>query len=349
MTNRKMHDDLRCSIDVGRLSYLGSGAYSDVFALSGGKRVLKLSYYSDPLLKSMAAAMRRGDNKAAVAKFETDPITVSNKLGKITNHLIHEKRSPHFVRTYGSKNCRGFYGRVQSLIPKRQVSAYQARYNNISLQDFYASNLTEYLQKTPNIGDFQLMSIVFQVIYTLSVLQRTIKNFRHNDLSTNNVLVEKYQPKPQATYQYIIDNTKYYIPDFGLRVAIGDFDFAHGGRVSTRDASINELSIQNEKVLSGQFVDKYHISTAAHPSYDVYFFLATMYNVMLGTPHYMGCPLTMKFLIHTLKIKDPTKMIRERDHPTPDPEIVPSKIMHNPFFESLRKSYDLRVLETYSI
>jgi hypothetical protein len=71
-------------------------------------------------------------------------------------------------------------------------------------------------------------NIIFQVLYTLYILQKKYK-FMHNDFHNNNILIE--ETTPGGYYKYEIEGLNgevinYYIPNIGYIVKITDFEWA---------------------------------------------------------------------------------------------------------------------------
>ena len=88
--------------------------------------------------------------------------------------------------------------------------------NNGDLSDFIYKN---------NLNEYQLKNILFQVLYILYFIQDFFPNFKHNDMKTNNILIEKIYIK-QKYIRYIIDDKIYYLKNIGYIIKLWDFDFS---------------------------------------------------------------------------------------------------------------------------
>jgi len=111
-------------------------------------------------------------------------------------------------------------------------------------------------------SELELKGIIFQVLFTLSVLQEKIPGFRHNDLKIDNILLnfkaEPLQFKFKKNYWRLAENTPI--------VKISDFDY-----------SFVPGKIINPKVLLAQ---KNDFGCSKEPSivYDTHLFLNSVYK-----------------------------------------------------------------------
>ena len=107
--------------------------------------------------------------------------------------------------------------------------------------------------------------ILFQIIFTLAVIQKKYPGFRHNDLKANNILVQITQkPKEEQFFQYKFENKEFHIPDLGLQTRLWDFDFS----------SIPKM-IENQKV-NASWTDKINVKAEPNRYYDVHYFFCTL-------------------------------------------------------------------------
>jgi serine/threonine protein kinase len=128
------------------------------------------------------------------------------------------------------------------------------------------SDLLHYLRNNfKKLTVRQWRVLFFQVISPLAVIQSEYRAFRHNDYKPNNILLEVITMSDILnTFEYTINNNKYYIPNIGLRCKIWDFDFA----------CIPGL-IENDKV-NTEWTEKINVKPEAHPFYDVHYFFSTL-------------------------------------------------------------------------
>lgn len=112
-----------------------------------------------------------------------------------------------------------------------------------------------------------LLSLMFQIIYTIYAIKKIYPNFRHADLHTENVMLkfdENYEfdmLKPRFLV-FIVDGERYYIPYFGIICKIIDFGFA---------------SIPEENIRS--FAGEDRMLMSMRSKNDLLFFLYDMHDI----------------------------------------------------------------------
>lgn len=372
-----------CAIDPRRLRHLGSGVYNDVYEIVDRPDVvLRLSYFNEDVLSrviSLKENLKRAIRQKVASHIQRytqaiknhideDPITVESKIMDITNALIARKVSPHYVEKFSSMECRGFFDRMraQKKIPKKRLESsnknatgQKYNYNSISIVRRYSSDITTFV-KTMRMTDQILAVVIFQVMYSLAALQRYISNFRHNDLSTNNVFIS-VDDKPPKNIEYaaytIGKSDTVYLPCIGVHAALADYDFASGGKV--RVPGMESLSpIRNVKVKVGGWAntDEWFINPIEHKSYDAQYFL---YSLEHSLPAHKAkrslftrrntdpIPKTRAFLKRVMNASN--KRFRSG---TRFPALYPLNILKDPYFDAFRvpkepvvARYDLRNLD----
>ena len=84
-----------------------------------------------------------------------------------------------------------------------------------------------YIEKNLNKIESILHRIIFQIIYTLAVIQKKYPSFVHNDLFLRNVLaVEEKSYGADDYVEYKFNNRKFYLKANGLYVKINDFGYS---------------------------------------------------------------------------------------------------------------------------
>lgn len=248
------------------IQYIGSGRYADIFRISNGRFavICKLGFYRDTTLKNFADYLTHGNtNQARLAK-NADAIQIANAFGVLTNQLV-TSTSPHFVVVYANIDGKHLVRKFAEMIPMRMRSATptQLKYNNLCFMEQFSSDLTQYIQKARLVNDDTVRGALFGVLYTLAALQATYPGFRHNDLSTNNVLVKRLHTPSHLVY-HLKNQGVYYLVSTPILVALADYDFVHVPGV-----------LENERVASG----KYKVTTVKNRTYDTHFFLKTVSKV----------------------------------------------------------------------
>lgn len=290
---------------------IGSGRNSDVFLVSGlGSRVVvKVSYYRSETLEKFAALARAGRVREAMAVKRRDAVSVGAAMGVIGNSLQRRKISPHFVTQYATADCKDFYDKICKMVDRKSMSRVQKRYTNLAFLDKYDENMTRFLTRF-DITDDVCRALIFQVLYTLAALQSRYTGFRHNDLSTNNVLVRRCTPRLRATY--VVGSESYNVST-QFKTALSDYDFAHIPK-----------KMENERVTSGRYPG---MTTDANKSYDVHFFLKSVQKCILKKSS--SAPKTRAFLRKLA--------LRRKDRLSVEiPNLDPLVVLRDPFFQPLK-------------
>ena len=116
----------------------------------------------------------------------------------------------------------------------------------------------------PIIQPIHIKTIVFQILWTLYIIQQKYPTFRHNDLHMGNVLLD-LNFKNTGGMKYKTDKTTFWVPNIGITSMINDFGFT------------NMTSITNPKVNSRYCKNSHGICTDNNSLYDVHFFLNSLY------------------------------------------------------------------------
>lgn len=87
--------------------------------------------------------------------------------------------------------------------------------------------LEKYVHSALNFDIFK--SILFQILYTLYALTTLYPKFHHYDLHTDNIMLKftkSYDEANPTYYKFKVGNQTYYVPQYGIKVKIIDFEFA---------------------------------------------------------------------------------------------------------------------------
>lgn len=297
--------------------HVGSGKYSDVFQVQDRPRgravVMKVSYYRDDTLCKFIERAKKGDLKGALGAKKLDSIQVSNNFARATARLL-DSVSPHFVVVYCERDCKSFAPRLGALLGERlkTLTPLQKRYNNVCFMERFHNNLTKFLVRA-KYDETLLRTVVFQVLYTLAALQKLLPGFRHNDLSTNNVLIKRLSSAPLLSYT--IGGQTFYASTPVL-VALSDYDFTHVP---------DHAELSNERVMFG----KYQVDGRRNDSYDPHFFLkSVMKCIQKRTAEFQE---TWKFLIG-LRLKN-----QDRQNDRVFPHLRPESLLKHRYFEPLKR------------
>ena len=314
------------------LKHLGSGKYSDVFRVVPGQGlVMKVSYYRDSTMCDIVRRIKAADVTGAMKAKQGDAIQVGHAFSRLTASLV-DSVSPHFVVEYCEHDCSNFAPRLGPILKERlaTLSPLQRQFNNVCFMELFQDNLTRFLVKAA-YDERTLCSVVFQMLYTVAALQRKFPGFRHNDLSTNNVLIKKLRKAPRMAYTVTARTTTTEAHNNGMNgggtppaltfhvtipylVAMSDYDFVH---VPT------SAHMKNERVLSG----KYKVDGRANDSYDSHFFLKSVLKCIQR--RISQFPRTVDFL-RRLRLRT-----EDRQNATVMPRLRPERLLRDAYFAPL--------------
>ena len=292
--------------------HIGSGRNSDVFKCSNGKYsvIAKVSYYRSATLNMFASCVKAGDEDGARKAKRRDAVSISSMMGTIANSFVRRCISPHFVLQYGSIDCKDFFTKIQHEISRPSLSNIQKRYTNIGFLEVFQTDVTKFLSKPGGYEDADLRVIIFQIVFTLAALQAKHTGFRHNDLSTNNILIRKSGQR--HVWSYTIRGTTFYVKT-KILTAISDFDFTHiPGKM------------ENERILSPEFA----VDNAENSSYDTHFFLKSIVKCIGSSG--AKVPETRWFL-RSLRLKKKDRFSRVI------PKLIPSTLLLHSYFDRLKR------------
>jgi hypothetical protein len=295
------------------LKQIGTGKYSDIFAVHRGDDsfAMKISYYTEDTIEKFIKKKRYGDLEGAKREKDQDSILVSEKFSKVTAVLFDKKITPHFVRVFEEQDVKNFAAKIPGLEKRlNNLTTYQRMYNHVAFMDLFDTDLTRLLTHKV-LDDNEIKIVIFQILYTIAAAQHTLPNFRHNDLSTNNVLVRNNRKK--MTFRYDVDGMVFYTPT-KYAVAVTDYDFVHVPSIKI---------LNNRRVMSGN----YKVSEENNISYDVHLFIKSVYKCF--TKAYSTDTETHKFLISLETFTDDR-------HPHEIPSLDPRKILKHKYFDSLK-------------
>ena len=301
-----------------KIEVVGAGKYSNIFKIRRGPRavIMKMMFYRDPVLQEFIKHAKAGNVPAAMAVKRGDAVSVSDAFGALTNRFRAAGISPHFVRHLCGVDVKALAPKFGAHLADRlkTLTPAQKRYNHVCFMEVFSTDLTKYLLRG-RPTDAVVRGIVFQIMYTLAALQRLLPGFRHNDLSSNNILVKRLRKRASASYA--IGAKTYYVTDMPVLAALSDYDFLHAP---------GHPHLSNERVTNG----KYKVNANKNVSYDTHFFLKTVLKCV-AKRHRAGSlrfPAAVEFF-GRLRLKDADRQDDEI------PRLDPLKVLGDPYFEPL--------------
>ena len=292
---------------------IGTGKYSDIFAVHRGADsfAMKISYYTEDTIDKFIKKKRYGDLEGAKREKDQDSIVISKRFSEVTNMLLDKKITPHFVRVFEERDVKNFAAKIPGLEKRLQnLSAYQRMYNHITFMELFDTDLTRLLTYKV-LEDNEIKNIIFQIIYTIAATQHVLTGFRHNDLSTNNVLIRNNRVKTVTRYD--AGGMIFYTPS-KYHVGVADYDFLHVPSVKI---------LNNRRVMSGN----YKVGDETNVSYDVHLFVKSIYKCLIKS--YSSDTDTHKFL-------NSLETFEDDRHPHEIPSLTPLKLLEHEYFDSLK-------------
>ena len=250
--------------------------------------------------------------------------------------LVERGVCPHFVYMYAERDVKCFAQSLRTqLKPERMRNMLSFRYNNVSFHERFQGSLRI---KVRQLTELQLQCIMFQVFFTLAVLQQYIPRFRHNDLSLDNVLLNVYTPQPNSCIHYQVNGADYYVPDTGVFCAVTDFDLSHAPCM-VQDRQGKQITLMNHLIAKDQFGNHEdeqarRINATDNPSFDTYYFLYRMADALRkpAAAHPGGAHAAMLSKIRGLGVlKDGVRYIDQGI-----PALTPARLLSNPIFALFR-------------
>lgn len=312
--------DARDAKDV-RIRPLGSGKYSDVFLVTWGNRsmAMRISYYRDDTVKRFTEHLRSGDKAEAARAKRSDAVAVASAFSSFVREHS-DTVTPHFVMTYHDVDSKSFVDRFPLVTETRMkdLTPYQKRYNNVCFMEAFSCDLTRFLMRC-KYDEATLRCVVFQVLYTVAAMQRLLPGWRHNDLSTNNVLVKKMAAPVSAAYIIAPTSTTVgarYHACVPVLVALNDWDFVHVP---------GHPKLENARVMGG----RYRVDASPNKSYDVHFFLKWVLRCIAKKPR-ADFPETTEFLKRV--------GLRPQDRQDANiPSLAPMRVLQDRYFDVLKR------------
>lgn len=205
---------------------LGSGSTGITFSYCGAKPYCSLSNRKTVKLSRVSRHSKK----------KTQP-EIDYEINRELMKLL--KYTPHINRVYSQIKC-GFF---QKLLENQSDELYK-KYLEWSVK-FKINEGDPIVITKMELGHYdlfdharyirtldELKEVLFQVVYTLAVIQYYNRGFKHGDLKEDNVLVYDRSSKPEGYLHYTILGKTYRLRNNGDRIKLIDFDFAASDKTS---------------------------------------------------------------------------------------------------------------------
>lgn len=322
-----------------------------------------------------ACSIKQGIKLATLKKnrFPDDtkhPANIEVNVGKEMSTFVNNGETPHINRILKSFRCSikvlesiksfkdtDWMKETLQLQKKDEIFPYV----NIYFMDLGTIDLHKFIKhrcEKKNITFEEIVELIFQVAYTLSIIQYHIKDYRHNDLKTNNLLVKISKDDLDRDFnnyticdQYTHGGKKFYTPFRGYTVKIIDFDFTYSKKY--QNAKITSYKTTNFRTIGyGPFVN---------PVFDIHFLLNSFYGsetIMNEIPKFKkfieilipeNCRGQQAKYVERNKLTGYFATPKHETNYIPPEMFTPTELIHfTDYFRKLEKQGDLKIRNTYS-
>jgi hypothetical protein len=221
-------------------------------------------------------------------------------LKELTDKLVNTNISPHITYYLGTQKISNKSKALKMLNLKRlEVEDKIRTHSNMLISEFVEGGsldnwVFDVYENDKEIDDNQWKSIVFQLIYTIFIIQRYYK-MMHNDFHYGNILIDN-SIKGSGYLVYEIDNKLYYIKNTGIIPKLWDFEFCMVYSNNIKDCYANKFiigSYEYDKKLHKTIIDENDSDSALNSDdlnvpfnynevYDIHYFLTSLLDLYIS-------------------------------------------------------------------
>jgi serine/threonine protein kinase len=215
-------------------------------------------------------------------------------LKELTDNILHKNISPHIVYYLGNQKVSNKSRALKFLNLKRlEIENEIKNYSYMLISEYVTGgSLDNWVyntyEKDENISDIQWKYIVFQLIYTIAVMQKKYR-LMHNDFHYGNILIDT-SIKPEGYFVYKIYDKIFYIKNTGIIPKVWDFEFSMCYSDNMKDFYPNKFILAglnydkkrhvtlNEKDLK----DHLNVPVNYNEFYDLHYFLTSLLDLYIS-------------------------------------------------------------------
>lgn len=151
-------------------------------------------------------------------------------LKELTDSIVCKGISPHITYYLGSQKVSNKSRALKQINLKRlEVEEKIRTHSNLLISEYVSGGsldswIFDTYENDKEISDEQWKIMVFQLIYTIAVIQHHYK-MMHNDFHYGNILVDD-SIQPGGYFVYEINGDRYYIKNTGIIPKLWDFEFS---------------------------------------------------------------------------------------------------------------------------
>ena len=215
---------------------------------------------------------------------ENNPSNIEVRVGKSLRNLVYNGITPHINFTIFSLICNhSDISKNSTFMQSKALEWFINSRNklknneifshlNITFNELASMDLKQFISnKKSKLKDKDHLIILFQFCYTLSCIQYYFKNFKHNDIKPNNLLVKLIDNPDTNNYlEYKILGETFYIPQTKYIIKLHDFDYVYSD------------TFQNKKITHSVNLYKKGYNSETNSLFDLHsyinFYYHTLYN-----------------------------------------------------------------------
>lgn len=220
-------------------------------------------------------------------------------LKELTDKIVNNYISPHITYYLGTQKIGNKSKALKMLNLKRlEVEEKIRTHSNILISEFVEGGsldnwVFDTYENDNEISDSQWKSIVFQLIYTISIIQHHYR-MMHNDFHYGNILIDN-SIKPSGYLVYEIDDKKFYIKNTGIIPKIWDFEFSMVYSNNIPDCYPNKFiigsyeydkklhqTIISEKEMHSLDIEELNVPFNYNKVYDLHYFLTSLLDLYIS-------------------------------------------------------------------
>jgi len=221
-------------------------------------------------------------------------------LKELTDKLVNKNISPHITYYLGTQKISNKSKALKMLNLKRlEVEDKIRTHSNMLISEYVEGGsidnwVYDVYENDKEITDNQWKSIVFQLVYTIYIIQKYYK-MMHNDFHYGNILVDN-SIKASGYLVYDIDDKRFYIKNTGIIPKLWDFEFSMVYSNNIKDCYPNKFiigSYEYDKKLNKTIIDDNDSDSSLKTEdlnvpfnynevYDLHYFLTSLLDLYIS-------------------------------------------------------------------
>lgn len=218
-------------------------------------------------------------------------------LKELTNSLVMNNVSPHIVYYLGNQKVSNKCRALKFLNLKRlEIEELVRTHSNMLISEFIEGNsldnwVYDWIEEGNEITDEEWKILVFQIVYTLAIMQKKYK-LMHNDMHYGNILIDT-SIKKGGYFVYNINSKTYYMKNNGFIPKLFDFEFAMSYSDKIPDFYPNKFIIgkcdydRTTHVTKNVQVDsdnstEFNVPCNYNEVYDLHYFLTSLLDLYIS-------------------------------------------------------------------